>query len=436
MSLSAVVVVSNKKVVLSVQSASFGLLTAFFGILFGVGSKKNQNKNRLFAHGSRWTFHLVNPCLPTTSFTSFHTSAPATMLTLLRSECLRGARSSSHLVAGFSASSKRWLSTPSSDPKVSHAAPATGKTVELDFEAYQPTSEQISKRRTAVPVSSLVVCHGLFGSKQNWRSLGRAMSTRFGVPVYALDLRNHGTSPHIDGLAYADMAQDVIAFMTARNLTDVGLIGHSMGGKVAMSVALHPDLPEGMLRNLVSVDMSAKRGPLSPEFERYIDAMVDIRDKPCRSRHEADTVLQATEPELGVRQFLLTNLTRNPPSAETWSWRIPVDLIRKNIAQIGDFPYNPPNASSDELTQGHESSPVRSWNGETLFIKGTRSKYINRRNIGTNQKYFPNAKLVHMDTGHWCQAEKPNEFVQVVEDFLTGKTQDETEAALQPRSKA
>ncbi|CBQ72044.1 conserved hypothetical protein [Sporisorium reilianum SRZ2] len=358
------------------------------------------------------------------------------MLALFRGECLRGARSSSHIIVSASGCSKRWLSTPSSDPKVSHAAAATGKTVKLDFEAYEPTAEQIGKRRTEVPVSSLVVCHGLFGSKQNWRSLGRAMSSRFGVPVFALDLRNHGTSPHIDGLAYADMAQDVIEFMASRSLDNVGLIGHSMGGKVSMSVALHPELPQGMLRNLISVDMSAKRGPLSPEFERYIDAMVEIRDRPCRSRHEADEVLQATEPDLGVRQFLLTNLTRNPPSAETWSWRIPVDLIRNNIAQIGDFPYNPPAATSDEIAPGHENSPERTWHGEALFIKGTKSKYVNRRNIPTNQKYFPNSKLVHMQTGHWCQAEKPNEFVQVVEEFLTGRTKDETQMALQPRSKA
>ncbi|KAJ9478119.1 putative alcohol acetyltransferase [Pseudozyma hubeiensis] len=355
------------------------------------------------------------------------------MLAILRRECLRGARSSPRFAPLVVGCSKRLLSTPSSDPSVSHAAPATGQAVELDFEAYEPTSEQIQKRRTEVPVSSLVVCHGLFGSKQNWRSLGRAMSSRFGVPVFALDLRNHGTSPHIDSLAYSDMAQDVINFMSSRKLSNVGLIGHSMGGKVSMSVALHPDLPQGMIRNLISVDMSAKRGPLSPEFERYIDAMIEIRDKPCRSRHEADTILQATESDLGVRQFLLTNLTRSSPGAETWSWRIPVDLIRKNIAQIGDFPYNPPNATEEELAGASEAAQERSWDGETLFIKGAKSKYVNRRNIPTNQKYFTRSKLVRMDTGHWCQAEKPNEFVQVVEDFLTGKTKDETEEAMQPR---
>ncbi|SPC67090.1 related to alpha/beta hydrolase [Ustilago sp. UG-2017b] len=330
---------------------------------------------------------------------------------------------------------RRAYTTPSSDSKQSTAASATGKTVSLDYESYLPTPTQLSNRRTEVPIASLVVCHGLFGSKQNWRSLGRAISQRFGIPVFALDLRNHGTSPHIDGLAYSDMALDVIEFMKSQRLENVGLIGHSMGGKVSMSVALHPELPEGMLRNLVSVDMSAKRGPLSPEFERYIDAMVAIRDKPCRSRTEADAILAETEPDLGVRQFLLTNLTR-PSNTENWTWRIPIDLIRNNIAQIGDFPYKPPDAQPDELEGAKPDAQERSWAGETLFIKGSKSKYVNRKNIGTNMKYFPQAKLVHMDTGHWCQAEKPGEFVEKVEEFLVGKTKDETGDAMKPRSKA
>lgn len=332
------------------------------------------------------------------------------------------------------ASACRWLATaPSSDPSVKPAASATGKTVTLDYEAYQPSAEAQSKKAGSVPVKSLVVCHGLFGSKQNWRSLGRAMSARFGVPVYALDLRNHGTSPHIDGLAYADMAQDVIQFMAAQKLSDVALIGHSMGGKVSMSVALDPALPPSMLKYLISVDMSAKRGPLSPEFENYVKAMIAIRDAGCKTRAEADQLLQDTEKDLGVRQFLLTNLTRNPPDAETWSWRIPVDIVQSNISQIGDFPYNAPGQESAD-TPGSEHLETRSWDGETLFIKGTKSKYVNRRNIPTNQAYFPNSKLVTMETGHWCQAEKPNEFVEIVETFLQGKTKDQTQEQLQPRS--
>lgn len=341
------------------------------------------------------------------------------------------------LKASFSpvASATRSLATaPSSDPSVKPAARATGETVALDYEHYKPSAEALSRKGGSVPIKSLVVCHGLFGSKQNWRSLGRAMSARFGVPVYALDLRNHGTSPHIDGLAYADMAQDVIKFMQAQELSDAALIGHSMGGKVAMSVALSPSLPASMLKFLISVDMSAKRGPLSPEFESYVKAMIMIRETGCKTRAEADYLLQKTEKDLGVRQFLLTNLTRNPPDAKTWSWRIPVDIIQSNISQIGDFPYNAPGQDTAD-TPGSEQNESRSWDGETLFIKGTKSKYVNRRNIPTNQAYFPNSKLVTMDTGHWCQAEKPIEFVEVVETFLQGRTKDETQDQLQPRSK-
>ncbi len=95
----------------------------------------------------------------------------------------------------------------------------------------------------------------------------------------------------------------------------------------------------------------------------------------------------------------------------------------------------PTRASADSI-KGSESAPQRSWDGETLFIKGNKSKYVNRHNIPTNLAYFPNAKLVHMETGHWCQAEKPNEFCPGRRGLLTGKTNDETQQALKPRSKA
>ncbi|KAN0060439.1 hypothetical protein ACQY0O_007769 [Thecaphora frezii] len=315
--------------------------------------------------------------------------------------------------------------TSSSDPAVRPPHPPTGQTVALDYESYHPKpNAEPTGVRAPGPI---VVCHGLFGSKQNWRSLGRAMAARFGVDVYALDLRNHGTSPHIDGLNYQDMAADVARFLEEKQLNDIVLIGHSMGGKVVMSAALD-DAVAPRISKLVSVDMSPRRGPLSKEFERYMDGMVEIEQAGCTSRQEADALLSKIEPDLGVRQFLLTNLTRNPPDAPTWSWRIPVRTMQKHISSIGDFPYDVP--SSNDAGGGR----ARRWEGDVLFIKGSRSKYINRHNIPTNRAYFPNSKMVVMETGHWCQAEKPNEFVQVVEDFLRGAVADETEEALKPRS--
>ena len=111
------------------------------------------------------------------------------------------------------------------------------------------------------------------------------MSSRFASPVYAIDLRNHGTSPHIDALDYPSMASDIIRFLSEHALRDVTLIGHSLGGKTVMSVALSPELQEGVLSRLVSVDMSAQRGPLSPEFAVRLppsnapDVMLNYR--PC-----------------------------------------------------------------------------------------------------------------------------------------------------------
>lgn len=123
------------------------------------------------------------------------------------------------------------------------------------------------------------------------------MAKRFSVPVYALDLRNHGTSPHVkEGMSYYDMALDLIKFFKDHDLKDVALVGHSMGGKAVMSFALHPDLPKDALQYLVSVDMSPARGPLSKEFTQYIDTMARIQSKGVSSRSEADAILKETEP--------------------------------------------------------------------------------------------------------------------------------------------
>ena len=195
------------------------------------------------------------------------------------------------------------------------------------------------------------------------------MAQRFGVPVYAVDLRNHGTSPHIEGLHYQDMAADLLQFFQDHQLKKVVLIGHSMGGKVSLALTLSPELPPDATSHLISVDMSPARGPLSTEFENYIEAMLSIQNAGVKTRIEADEILQKTEPDLGVRQFLLTNLHRLPPDSPTWSFRVPLENIKRNISQIGDFPYDPPNF------QGSDGSGVeRKWDGKTIFVKGEKSK--------------------------------------------------------------
>jgi pimeloyl-ACP methyl ester carboxylesterase len=168
------------------------------------------------------------------------------------------------------------------------------ETVKLAYDKYQPpTSKQSSSHSQAI-----VLSHGLFGSKQNWRSIAKALAQKVGLPVYALDLRNHGTSPHIDSLRYDEMAQDLMQFFKDHNIRQATLVGHSMGGKAVQSMALSKDLPSDYLSGLISVDMSPARGPLSTEFAQYIEAMIEIEDANCTSRQEADEILKKTEPEL------------------------------------------------------------------------------------------------------------------------------------------
>lgn len=141
--------------------------------------------------------------------------------------------------------------------------------------------------------------------------------------------------------------------------------------------------------------------------------MLSIESENCSSRQEADDVLQKWEPELGIRQFLLTNLQREKSDSQFWTFRIPLKTIQNYLPQIGDFPYDPPNASGES-----EDRPKRDWKGKTLFVKGKSSKYINRKNIPICDEYFPNAQHVSLDTGHWVQAEDPRGFIRVVGEFL------------------
>ncbi|KAG8880551.1 hypothetical protein FRB99_004795, partial [Tulasnella sp. 403] len=216
------------------------------------------------------------------------------------------------------------------------------------------------------------------------------------------DLRNHGTSPHHELMDYQCMANDILEFCDSKSLTNISLLGHSMGGKVVMALALSPQLPQDLLSNLIVADISPARGPISDDFRMYVKAMQEVEERKTKNRKEADEVLQAYERDLMIRQFLLTNLVPATPSSPQ-RFRIPLKTLERAIEGIGDFPY--------ELGE-------RKWEGKTLFIKGAKSKYINRRNIPVAEQFFPNMRLETLDTGHWVHAEKPMEFMKLVTDFI------------------
>ena len=238
----------------------------------------------------------------------------------------------------------------------------------------------------------IVIMHGLFGSSDNWLTQARMLSSTY--RVFSLDLRNHGLSPHDEAFSYPVMVADLKEFVEKRKLEGPVLIGHSMGGKVAMNFALaHPD----MLSKLIVVDMAPKKYDL--EHYVILEGLKAIPIDSITTRTEADEKLSEFVPEPGVRQFLLKNLQRKPEGG--FAWKINLPVVAKDLPKIGlDLEFN-----------GEFKKP-------TLFIRGVRSAYIKDDDLEKIRRIFPTAELETLDTGHWVQAEKPKEFVEVVEKWL------------------
>lgn len=238
----------------------------------------------------------------------------------------------------------------------------------------------------------VIVLHGLFGSSDNWMTQAKMLADHFAV--YALDLRNHGQSPHSDAFDYQSMVDDVVEFCKDNQLANVVIIGHSMGGKVAMNLALlHPDL----VRGIIVVDIA----PRAYDLEHYViaEGLNAIPTSDITTRQEADDVLARYVSDGETRQFLLKNLQRKQEGGFSWKLNLPV--ITEKLQNVGVKPL-----STDTFTK-----PV-------LFIKGIRSAYIKDDDTAAIHQFFPNATIEHLDTGHWVQAEAPKEFIESVVRWL------------------
>lgn len=240
----------------------------------------------------------------------------------------------------------------------------------------------------------LIILHGLFGSSDNWLSIARELESRF--KVYLVDQRNHGDSPHSDEFTYAAMAADIKEFVEEHALEKPVLMGHSMGGKTAMTFAVtYPEL----LKKLVVVDIAPRYYPV--HHDRILEGLQSIDVDNLQSRREADKALAEYVPELGVRQFLLKNLGRS--SEGGYEWKINLPVISEQIENVGE-------ALGEE---GRFEKPV-------LFINGEKSDYINReRDEPLIQQIFPQAKIETIaGAGHWVHAEKPAAVVEKVRTFI------------------
>lgn len=238
----------------------------------------------------------------------------------------------------------------------------------------------------------MVILHGVFGSSDNWQTLGRYFAEW--CKVYLVDLRDHGFSPHSDSLNLDAMAGDLMELVVDEGIEEMDLIGHSMGGKVAMRFAqLHPKL----LGTLIVVDMTPKRYEM--RHGELIEALKGLDLDKIEGRKDADEKLAERIPDLGVRQFLLKNLHRKGQNA--WEWKMNLPLIERDLPKI-----------NEPLEEQSVDIP-------TYFIRGGRSDYIDDDDEPLLKRYFPKAELKTVDgSGHWVHAEAPKAFYQIVEDLL------------------
>jgi pimeloyl-ACP methyl ester carboxylesterase len=252
---------------------------------------------------------------------------------------------------------------------------------------------QLNYKKYGESGGAVLILHGLLGSLDNWQTVARHISQKF--QVYAIDLRNHGRSPHDnEDMDYGVMADDILEFCEQQQLNKIILIGHSMGGKVAMLFALeHPSVIE----KLIVVDIA----PVFYEVghEDILSAMEDAPIHTATEREEVDAFLETRIPEYGMRQFVLKNLSRTDKGFE-WKCNLPV-IIKSNRALM-EFPQINKNFS-----------------GSTFFIKGEQSDYITDERWSVARQFFPNAQLLTVhSSGHWVHAENPLEFMQVLDGVL------------------
>jgi len=240
---------------------------------------------------------------------------------------------------------------------------------------------------------SLILLHGLFGSADNLGRIATELSKDY--KVHALDLRNHGQSFHSDEMDYALMAQDVIDYMDAGTIERACFLGHSMGGKVAMTIALA--FPERVSK-LIVADIAPVTYPAHHhEIFAGLLAINLARDK---TRIEADKVLAEYVSETGIRQFLLKNL--QAVSGGGLKWRLNLNAICDNYQNI---------------LQGMDVDKI--FKGSVLFIAGAMSDYIKPEYKEKTLKLFPNTQMkVIPEASHWLHAEKPRIFIGICKRFL------------------
>lgn len=240
----------------------------------------------------------------------------------------------------------------------------------------------------------LLILHGLFGLGDNWATLSKAYAEQ-GFAVYIIDSRNHGRSEHSHDFSYDAMADDLAELMADEKLSECSIIGHSMGGKTAMFFAMkYPQL----LHKLIVADIAPRK--YAPHHQSIFAALHSVDVENITSRKEAEEKLRAALKDEGTIQFLLKNLYWKTETQ--LDWRFGLAEIEKNIGEIG------------KALPGNDLI-----NTPTLFLKGSRSGYINESDDAEIRARFSNVSIDTIsNAGHWLHAENPKEFFEKTILFL------------------
>lgn len=237
----------------------------------------------------------------------------------------------------------------------------------------------------------VLLLHGLFGAGRNWGGIQKRLAQRH--RVLAPDLRNHGESEHASRMDYAAMAEDVAEIIARRALAPAAVLGHSIGGKVAMALALRD---AGMVSRLVVADIAPVRYP--PALRGYVAAMRALPLNPGLTRREADAALESAIPEAGIRAFLLQSLEFGGAAP---TWKLGLAEIGAAMPEIEDFPM------------------IGRFEGPVLVLAGERSSYIQPAHHALFRQSFPAARFATVEkAGHWVHADNPNAFLALLEPFL------------------
>ena len=240
----------------------------------------------------------------------------------------------------------------------------------------------------------MILLHGLFGSSDNWLTMAKELS-QF-RHIYLLDQRNHGQSPHSTEFTYEAMADDLYEFVKDHHLERPDVLGHSMGGKTAMTFAAK--YPEH-IGKLIVVDIAPKYYPV--HHQQILAGLFNIKLDELKSRGAADEALSQFVSTLTTRQFLLKNLKRSPDGFE---WKINLQVIADQIENVGE-----PLSGSSRI-----ETP-------TCFIRVSESDYILDADFPDIEKQFSNVTIETIsDAGHWIHAEQPAALCRTIESFLNG----------------